>query len=209
MHSDHLLLYPLVWPTVITTFKICSYSTCCHVKMLIFQFHTTGCAGFRCYSSLSLSMKAVNYTVSSHQLVSWVWICWWYDSENDSWPTLRLSRTRSEDLWFYGAMTLYLKWPWFLSFLHSAHSVKWNFRGTGEKHLSLEVGDTVHIEASCEGQRFSPPPTPLWPKPGFPNQHNFFFKKTRMDISNWTKVLNLKMRNSYQESMFKNNCTQY
>uniref|UniRef100_A0A3B3WRS8 SH3 domain-containing protein n=1 Tax=Poecilia mexicana TaxID=48701 RepID=A0A3B3WRS8_9TELE len=29
--------------------------------------------------------------------------------------------------------------------------VKWNFVGKGEKQLSLEVGDTVHIQEVCEG----------------------------------------------------------
>uniref|UniRef100_A0A3P9Q0Q7 Dedicator of cytokinesis N-terminal domain-containing protein n=1 Tax=Poecilia reticulata TaxID=8081 RepID=A0A3P9Q0Q7_POERE len=29
---------------------------------------------------------------------------------------------------------------------------KWNFVGKGEKQLSLEVGDTVHIQEVCEGE---------------------------------------------------------
>ncbi|KAJ0050076.1 hypothetical protein NL108_011796, partial [Boleophthalmus pectinirostris] len=29
--------------------------------------------------------------------------------------------------------------------------VKWNFRGKGEQQLSLEVGETVHIQEECEG----------------------------------------------------------
>uniref|UniRef100_A0A665TWG8 Dedicator of cytokinesis 2 n=1 Tax=Echeneis naucrates TaxID=173247 RepID=A0A665TWG8_ECHNA len=34
-----------------------------------------------------------------------------------------------------------------------AFAVKWNFVGKGEKQLSLEVGDAVHIQEACEGKK--------------------------------------------------------
>lgn len=34
----------------------------------------------------------------------------------------------------------------------SSFLVKWNFVGQNEKHLSLEVGETVHIQEVCEGK---------------------------------------------------------
>lgn len=33
--------------------------------------------------------------------------------------------------------------------------VKWNFVGKGERQLSLEVGDTVHIQETCDGKNAS------------------------------------------------------
>lgn len=33
--------------------------------------------------------------------------------------------------------------------------VKWNFVGTGEKYLSLEIGDTVYIQEACDGKTAS------------------------------------------------------
>lgn len=33
--------------------------------------------------------------------------------------------------------------------------VKWNFVSQGEKQLSLEVGDTVHIQEVCDGKNIS------------------------------------------------------
>ncbi|XP_035265264.1 dedicator of cytokinesis protein 2 isoform X1 [Anguilla anguilla] len=41
--------------------------------------------------------------------------------------------------------------PWTKTTVERYGVAKWNFRGSGEKHLSLEVGDTVHIQESCEG----------------------------------------------------------
>ena len=32
--------------------------------------------------------------------------------------------------------------------------VKWNFAGQGEKQLTLDIGDTVHIEEFCDGKNF-------------------------------------------------------
>lgn len=37
----------------------------------------------------------------------------------------------------------------------NSFSVKWNFVGKGEKQLSLEVGDIVHIQEICEGKNTS------------------------------------------------------
>lgn len=34
-------------------------------------------------------------------------------------------------------------------------SVKWNFLGQGERQLSLEIGDTVHIQEFCDGKSVS------------------------------------------------------
>ncbi|KPP75594.1 hypothetical protein Z043_105149 [Scleropages formosus] len=41
--------------------------------------------------------------------------------------------------------------PWTKTTTDRYGVVKWNFKGTTEKHLSLEIGDTVHIQESCEG----------------------------------------------------------
>ena len=30
--------------------------------------------------------------------------------------------------------------------------VKWNFIGHGKKQLSLEIGDTVYVQESCDGE---------------------------------------------------------
>uniref|UniRef100_A0A669D3I7 Dedicator of cytokinesis 2 n=1 Tax=Oreochromis niloticus TaxID=8128 RepID=A0A669D3I7_ORENI len=37
------------------------------------------------------------------------------------------------------------------TYFFSSSLVKWNFVGQNEKHLSLEVGETVHIQEVCEG----------------------------------------------------------
>lgn len=31
--------------------------------------------------------------------------------------------------------------------------VKWNFVGQGERQLTLDIGDTVHIEEFCDGKK--------------------------------------------------------
>lgn len=31
--------------------------------------------------------------------------------------------------------------------------VKWNFVGKGERQLTLDIGDTVHIEEFCDGKK--------------------------------------------------------
>ncbi|KAJ8246906.1 hypothetical protein GJAV_G00256660 [Gymnothorax javanicus] len=41
--------------------------------------------------------------------------------------------------------------PWMKTTTERYGVVKWNFKGVAENHLSLEVGDTVHIQESCEG----------------------------------------------------------
>ncbi|KAL4631173.1 dedicator of cytokinesis protein 2 [Arapaima gigas] len=41
--------------------------------------------------------------------------------------------------------------PWTKTTTDRYGIVKWNFKGTTEKHLSLEIGDTVYIQESCEG----------------------------------------------------------
>ncbi|XP_035017621.1 dedicator of cytokinesis protein 2 isoform X2 [Hippoglossus stenolepis] len=41
--------------------------------------------------------------------------------------------------------------PWTRTTKERYGVVKWNFIGTGEKQLSLEVGDAVHIQEACEG----------------------------------------------------------
>ncbi|KAM4621829.1 LOW QUALITY PROTEIN: dedicator of cytokinesis 2 [Polymixia lowei] len=41
--------------------------------------------------------------------------------------------------------------PWARTSTERYGVVKWNFIGQGEKHLSLEVGDTVYIQEVCEG----------------------------------------------------------
>ncbi|KAJ0002424.1 hypothetical protein NQD34_007573 [Periophthalmus magnuspinnatus] len=41
--------------------------------------------------------------------------------------------------------------PWTRTTTERYGVVKWNFRGKGEQQLSLEVGETVHIQEECEG----------------------------------------------------------
>ncbi|XP_072573617.1 dedicator of cytokinesis protein 2 [Paramormyrops kingsleyae] len=41
--------------------------------------------------------------------------------------------------------------PWTKTTTERYGVVKWNYKASGEKHLSLEVGDTVQIQESCEG----------------------------------------------------------
>uniref|UniRef100_A0A3P8T0T1 SH3 domain-containing protein n=1 Tax=Amphiprion percula TaxID=161767 RepID=A0A3P8T0T1_AMPPE len=41
--------------------------------------------------------------------------------------------------------------PWTRTTTERYGVVKWNFVGQGEKQLSLEVGDTVHIQEVCDG----------------------------------------------------------
>ncbi|KAG7465378.1 hypothetical protein MATL_G00175820 [Megalops atlanticus] len=41
--------------------------------------------------------------------------------------------------------------PWTKTTTERYGVVKWNFKGSADKHLSLEVGDTVHIQEVCEG----------------------------------------------------------
>uniref|UniRef100_A0A3B4UKS3 Dedicator of cytokinesis 2 n=1 Tax=Seriola dumerili TaxID=41447 RepID=A0A3B4UKS3_SERDU len=41
--------------------------------------------------------------------------------------------------------------PWTRTTTERYGVVKWNFVGKGEKHLSLEVGDTVCIQEVCDG----------------------------------------------------------
>ncbi|KAJ8337914.1 hypothetical protein SKAU_G00368800 [Synaphobranchus kaupii] len=41
--------------------------------------------------------------------------------------------------------------PWTKTTTERYGVVKWNYKGSGQKQLSLEVGDTVHIQESCEG----------------------------------------------------------
>uniref|UniRef100_A0AAX7VFT5 Dedicator of cytokinesis 2 n=1 Tax=Astatotilapia calliptera TaxID=8154 RepID=A0AAX7VFT5_ASTCA len=41
--------------------------------------------------------------------------------------------------------------PWMKTTRERYGVVKWNFVGQNEKHLSLEVGETVHIQEVCEG----------------------------------------------------------
>ncbi|KAK7919026.1 hypothetical protein WMY93_010310 [Mugilogobius chulae] len=41
--------------------------------------------------------------------------------------------------------------PWTRTTAERYGVVKWNFRGKGEQQLSLEVGETVHIQEECEG----------------------------------------------------------
>uniref|UniRef100_A0A3B4W978 SH3 domain-containing protein n=2 Tax=Seriola TaxID=8160 RepID=A0A3B4W978_SERLL len=41
--------------------------------------------------------------------------------------------------------------PWTKTTTERYGVVKWNFVGKGEKHLSLEVGDTVCIQEVCDG----------------------------------------------------------
>ncbi|CAK6971924.1 dedicator of cytokinesis protein 2-like, partial [Scomber scombrus] len=41
--------------------------------------------------------------------------------------------------------------PWARTTVERYGVVKWNFVGQGEKQLSLEVGDTVHIQEACDG----------------------------------------------------------
>ncbi|XP_029020268.1 dedicator of cytokinesis protein 2-like [Betta splendens] len=41
--------------------------------------------------------------------------------------------------------------PWMRTTAERYGVVKWSFDGTGENHLSLEIGDTVYIREACEG----------------------------------------------------------
>ncbi|XP_064870995.1 dedicator of cytokinesis protein 2-like [Oncorhynchus nerka] len=41
--------------------------------------------------------------------------------------------------------------PWMRTTTERYGVVMWNFTGLGEKQLSLEIGDTVHIQETCEG----------------------------------------------------------
>uniref|UniRef100_A0A4W5P108 Dedicator of cytokinesis 2 n=1 Tax=Hucho hucho TaxID=62062 RepID=A0A4W5P108_9TELE len=40
----------------------------------------------------------------------------------------------------------------FIGHLSVSPLVMWNFIGLGEKQLSLEIGDTVHIQETCDGK---------------------------------------------------------
>ncbi|XP_061900046.1 dedicator of cytokinesis protein 2 [Entelurus aequoreus] len=41
--------------------------------------------------------------------------------------------------------------PWAMTTVERYGVVKWNFAGSGENQLSLEVGDTVYIQEACDG----------------------------------------------------------
>uniref|UniRef100_A0A3B3T9P4 Dedicator of cytokinesis N-terminal domain-containing protein n=1 Tax=Paramormyrops kingsleyae TaxID=1676925 RepID=A0A3B3T9P4_9TELE len=46
--------------------------------------------------------------------------------------------------------------PWTKTTTERYGVVKWNYKASGEKHLSLEVGDTVQIQESCEEKHLCP-----------------------------------------------------